>query len=341
MRFSVFDHMDRGGMPLGQQYQERLQLIEAYDRAGFHAYHLAEHHGTPLGLASAPSVFLAAVSQRTRRLRFGPLVYTLSLYHPLRVIEEICMLDHLSGGRLELGIGKGVSPIELGFFGVGLEAQQKYEECLALVLEGLEHGRLNFSGAFFTFKDVELELRPLQRPRPPLWYGVAKAETAPWAAQMGMNIVTNGPATDVARIVDRFKAEWAAGPHAGKPLPHVGMSRHVVIAETDEEAIELATPAYHEWFTNLLYLWRKNGVQIPLSFPDNFAGAAAMGLSIAGSVSTVRDRLREELRTSGVNYLLCRIAFGKLPFEQSLQTVRLMQHEIIPAFVSGTTSVAA
>lgn len=341
MRFSVFDHMDRSGLPLAQQYQERLQLIEAYDRAGFHAYHLAEHHGTPLGLASAPSVFLAAVSQRTRSLRFGPLVYALSLHHPLRVIEEICMLDHLSGGRLELGIGRGVSPIELGFFGVGPEAQQRYEECLALILQGLERGRLDFQGTFYSFKDVELELRPLQRPRPPLWYGVGKAETTAWAARMGMNIVTNGPAGDVARIVDSFKAEWAAGPHAGKPLPSIGMSRHVVIAETDAEAIELATPAYHEWFTSLLHLWRKNGIQIPLSFPDNFAGAAALGLSIAGSVATVRDRLRDELRVSGVNYLLCRIAFGNLPFSQSMDTVRHMQAEIIPAFQDIATTAAA
>src|SRR5687767_6138477 len=98
MKFGVFDHMDNSGVPLRQQYEERLQLVEAYDRLGFHAYHLAEHHGTPLGLAPSPGVFMAAVSQRSSRLRFGPLVYSLPLYHPIRLIEEICMLDHLSGG---------------------------------------------------------------------------------------------------------------------------------------------------------------------------------------------------------------------------------------------------
>ena len=79
VKFGVFDHMDQGDLPLGRQYEERLRLIEAYDRGGFHAYHLAEHHATPLGMAPSPSVFLAAVAQRTKRLRFGPLVYTLSL----------------------------------------------------------------------------------------------------------------------------------------------------------------------------------------------------------------------------------------------------------------------
>src|SRR5271156_6225997 len=76
MKFGIFDHMDRGAAPLGELYESRLRLIEAYDRAGFHAYHLAEHHATPLGMAPSPGVFLAAVAQRTWRLRFGPLVYT-------------------------------------------------------------------------------------------------------------------------------------------------------------------------------------------------------------------------------------------------------------------------
>ena len=99
MKFGVFDHMDRAGPELGRQFEDRLKLIELYERSGFHAYHLAEHHATPLGMAPSPSVFLAAVAQRTTTLRFGPLVYTLNLYHPLRLIDEICMLDQMSGGH--------------------------------------------------------------------------------------------------------------------------------------------------------------------------------------------------------------------------------------------------
>ena len=97
MRFGIFDHLDDSGLPLSQHFEARLKLIEAYDRAGFYGYHLAEHHNTPLGYAPSPSVFLAAVAQRTEQLRFGPMVYLLPLYHPLRLIEEICMLDQMSG----------------------------------------------------------------------------------------------------------------------------------------------------------------------------------------------------------------------------------------------------
>src|SRR5215212_6292647 len=135
MKFGVFDHMDRAGGDLHRQFDDRLKLIELCERAGFHAYHIAEHHATPLGMAPSPSVFLAAVAQRTQKLRFGPLVWAMPLHHPLRLIEEICMLDQLSGGRLELGFGRGSVPIELEYYGADpADAQETYTEAVELVL---------------------------------------------------------------------------------------------------------------------------------------------------------------------------------------------------------------
>ena len=96
-------------------------------------------HATPLGMASSPGVFLAAVAQRTKRLRFGPLVYILSLSHPLRILEEICMLDQMSNGRLEVGVGRGASPYEIGYFGVDAQASPKiYTEAYQIILQGLQ-----------------------------------------------------------------------------------------------------------------------------------------------------------------------------------------------------------
>src|SRR2546428_2528536 len=152
MKFGVFDHMDSSGEPLRELFENRLRLAEAYDRAGIHALHVAEHHSTPLGMAPSPSVFLAAVAQRTRRLRFGPLVYALPLYHPLRMIEEICMLDQMSRGRLEIGFGRGSSPSELVYYGAKPEeAQQVYAEALELILKGLSERTLTFRGQYFRF----------------------------------------------------------------------------------------------------------------------------------------------------------------------------------------------
>src|ERR1700722_5048450 len=118
MRFGIIDHNDDTGRPHVRQVAERLELIEAYDRLGFYAYHLTEHHGTPLAVTPSPHLMLAAATQRTSRLRLGTLITILSLYHPMRVIEEAVTLDQLSGGRLDLGVGRGVSPAELAFHGV-------------------------------------------------------------------------------------------------------------------------------------------------------------------------------------------------------------------------------
>ena len=156
--FGLFDWIDRGKAPLHQLYEERLQLLEAADAAGFSGYHLAEHHATPLGMAPSPALFLTAAAQRTRRIRLGPLVYLLPLYHPLRLIEEVCMLDHLSGGRLDLGIGRGVSPYELGYFGVdAAQSRAIFNETLAILVAGLTHARLTFEGEHYQYHDVPME----------------------------------------------------------------------------------------------------------------------------------------------------------------------------------------
>ena len=136
LSFGIFDHLDYAGGSLHQQYSDRLEIAAACDEVGFRAYHVAEHHGTPHGVAASPNLFLSAVAQRTRKLRLGPLVMLLNLYHPLRAFEEICMLDQLSGGRLDLGIGRGASPLELSFFGVSAaEAQDRYSEAAEIVLK--------------------------------------------------------------------------------------------------------------------------------------------------------------------------------------------------------------
>ncbi len=154
VEFGLWDWIDRRAAPLDRIYEERLQLLEYADGAGFYCYQLAEHHATPLGLAPSPSLFLSAAAQRTRRLRLGPLVYLLPLYHPLRLLEEICMLDQISGGRLELGVGRGISPYELGFFAVDpQESRAIFLEALEVILRGLTSQRLTHQGKYFSYAD--------------------------------------------------------------------------------------------------------------------------------------------------------------------------------------------
>src|SRR6266480_1959542 len=215
MEFGVFDHLDRYDGALADYYEDRLKIAEAYDRAGFYAYHLAEHHSTPLGMAPSPSVFLAALAQRTRKLRFGPLVWAMPLHHPLRLIEEICMLDQLSGGRLEIGFGRGAAPIELEYYGVDpQDAQEIYAEAVELVIKGLTQKVLDFKGRRFSFSGVPMELEPLQKPHPPIWYGVHARPTAPSARRAA-------PLTSSVSIRrTRPGLRWSAiAPSGGKFMP--------------------------------------------------------------------------------------------------------------------------
>jgi alkanesulfonate monooxygenase SsuD/methylene tetrahydromethanopterin reductase-like flavin-dependent oxidoreductase (luciferase family) len=333
VRFGVFDHMDRSVEDLARQYADRLTLVEAYDRAGLYAYHLAEHHATPLGLAPSPSVFLAAVAQRTSRLRLGPLVYTLSLYDPLRLIDEVCMLDALSGGRLELGVGRGISPIELKLMGIDPdEAPSLYAERLQILLRGLGSEQLDFEGEHHVLHGVPMELRPVQRPHPPLWYGLGRVESAARVARAAMNAVCNGPADRVRPVTDAYRAAWRDLGRAEEDLPLLGRGHHVVVADTDAEAMELLRPAYRQWFASLDHLWRVHGVRVPLPMPEDPDEAVRAGICVAGSASTVRDQLLDECDRAGVTYLLARFAFGALPVEASLRSVELFAAEIVPAF---------
>ena len=186
MKFGVFDHVDDSGVSIREHFENRLKIIEVYDRRGIHGYHVAEHHGTPLGYASSPSISLAAAAQLTKRIKIGPLIYILPLHHPLRLVEEICMLDNLSGGRLMLGMGRGISPIEAGFFGIpGSEMQARYFEASDLILKALQSETLTYQGKYYSLKNVPMTLRPVQKPHPELWYATRTPESFAWAGKVG------------------------------------------------------------------------------------------------------------------------------------------------------------
>lgn len=334
LRFGIFDHLDKSGAPLPDIYADRLTLIEAYDRAGFYSFHLAEHHGSPLGLAPSPSVFLAAVATRTKHLRFGPLVYTLPLYEPLRLIEEIGMLDQMSNGRMDIGVGRGVVAFETAFFGLThLDTPPRFQEALAILRHGLTHERLNYDGRFWTYRDVPMEIPPVQQPHPPLWYGVGRPDQSKWLAEQQINIVANSEASAIAPIFATYRDAWTAT-HSAPMTAKLGMARHIVIAETTGEAERLAAPAFDQWRASLAKLWRDNGAD-PIRFPKDYAEAKARGLTLVGSPGEVQDALASQIELSTTNYVLCRFAFGGLPTSAAARSLDLFASKVAPAFPGG------
>lgn len=334
MRLGVFDHMDRSQLPLDRFFADRLRLVEAYDQAGFHGYHVAEHHATPLGVAPGPGVWLAAIAQRTSRLRFGPLVYLLPLYHPLKLLEEICMLDQMSRGRLLLGVGRGISPIELRYYGLDPEQTPgMYQEALEVILRGMACKELTFEGRHYNYRNVPIELEPYQKPHPPLWYGIGRVEAVPWAAQHAVNVVGNVTGAKMRPVADRYRAEWAALGHEPETLPLIGLSRHVVVAETESEALAVARRGYDTWRNSFLMLWRKHNTALPnpnALFPETFEQAEAEGRAVAGPPDKVRAFLQREIDAGGLNYLLCRFAFGDIAVDEALHSLDLFTRQVMP-----------
>lgn len=335
MKIGVFDHLDGGHNALADYYEDRLRLIEAYDRHGFYCYHVAEHHATPLGYAPSPSVFLSAVGQRTRHIRFGSLVYILPLYHPLRLAEEICMLDQMSRGRFQVGVGRGISPIELGYFAADVpRTQALYMESFQVLLKALTQERVSHEGEHLQFHDVPMVLRPYQQPHPPLWYGVGALDGVDWCVSQGVNAVINGPFERIRQMSDRFRDLWAQKGVPEDRQQLMGTARHIVIAGSDAEAIAIAERGYLLWLERFIKLWKAHGMRPPFgAMPADFKTALGQ-VVVAGSAATVRETLLDHLQRTGVNYLMGRFAFGDLTLAESTESVERFAAEVMPALLA-------
>lgn len=339
MKYAIFDHMDDAGIPLHRQYEDRLAFLELCDRLGFYCYHLAEHHGTMLGYAPSPGIFLASAIQRTKRLRLGPLLFVLPIYHPLRAYEEICMLDQLSGGRLELGLGRGSMPYELAMYGIDpASAQSRYLENFEVIRRAFSQDEVSFDGEHLKIDRYPVRIRPFQLPHPPLWYATTKTDSAVWPAQNGANVMTLGSIEIARGISERYRSEWARLGRSEDDLPHIGITRHVIVADTDAQAIAIGRRAYRRWRDAMEMLWKEAGTKFPIAsvYPDTFDELLKLGNGVAGAPATVRDALREQATRGGLNYLACQVYFGDMSCEEASRSASLFaEHVISPQSGNG------
>ena len=335
MRLGIFDHLDDSGRPLAQHYEERLKLGERYDAGPFHALHLAEHHATPLGTAPSPNVFLAALAQRTKRLRFGPMVYCMPLYHPIRLAEEICMLDQISNGRLEFGIGRGISPFELAYFGVDNDrSREMLQEGVEIVRRALAGGDVHFEGKHYRVDGMPFVLSPKQKPHPPFWYGVGYVEAAERAAQGGMNVISNQVPKVVREVLQAYRARWQALGRDEAALPFLGVSRHIVIAEDGAEALATARRAYRRWRASFVVLWDRHGGFPPgVNLPPDIDDMIAVDQAFVGTPGRVAEGLAQVAEATSANYLACRFSFGDLTFDETRRSLDLFLERVMPDVV--------
>jgi alkanesulfonate monooxygenase SsuD/methylene tetrahydromethanopterin reductase-like flavin-dependent oxidoreductase (luciferase family) len=232
-KFALFDHIEGiAGTSMQKLLADRLELIKIADEGGFAGYHLAEHHGSDLCLAPNQEIFLAAATQVTKNIRLGPLVKILPLHHPLRVIEDICLLDQLSGGRVEYGVGRGPVAIEHYWFNGEWDASyERFDEALAIIADGLHTGVAGGKEGrkYFDFPPCNVTVRAMQQPNPPFWYPGNPVT----AGRYGMSLIWPGPIPAAAH--DAYLAAWdrhkgdATRFDAPGAQPRVGTAMPIVV----------------------------------------------------------------------------------------------------------------
>jgi len=251
------------------------------------------------------------------------------------------MLDQMSGGRLELGIGRGVSPFETRAYGLDFaQTGEIYHEAFELILKGLACDELTFEGKHYRFHNVPMILRPLQRPHPPLWYGITIPENADWPAANDVNVVSIALRPTVRGIIERYRAERT---RLGKThTPFMGVARHVVVADSDQAARKIAQRAYPHWRNNFRWLFARHGAEprIAALYPPTFDELRAIDNGVAGSPRTVREFVAAEIEATGSNYFVSWLAFGDMTLTESLRSLALFSREVMPAFAPAPADAA-
>ena len=336
MQFGLFDWVEASQRTPAEVYEHKLALAAAADQAGFHAFFMAEHQGTPLSIDGSPSVLLAALFQRTRRLRAGALTFCLPWHNPYRFYHEVCMLDQLSRGRLELGVGRGVSPIESQIFGLKSidESREKYRETLEVFFAACRDETLNFQGKYYAYRDAELHVKPFQRPYPPLWFPSSNRDSIDFTARHGYHTAFLGKLADCRPLFERYRELWERhrndpGRHnAHVAAPFLAKTQHLVIADTEADAERFGEQAHATWNAHLHHLTRKLG-RPPVHNTEAYSEDSAHPL-ITGTPGSVAGKLAALIRATGINYLLCIFSFGDIAPQHAMRSLELFSTEVMP-----------
>jgi alkanesulfonate monooxygenase SsuD/methylene tetrahydromethanopterin reductase-like flavin-dependent oxidoreductase (luciferase family) len=223
-------------------YERALQRIDIMDKTGYDAVWLAEHHFTTYSVCPSVHMMGLHVADRTRHLRIGTGISLAAFYHPLRLAEEVALLDVLSGGRVNWGAGRGFDPTEFKAFGVPQEESYgRFREAVEIVLAAWTNDRLTWSGNHWQFEAVEVLPKPQQHPHPPVWIAASSLDSVCWAGAQGYGLMLGPHAhyTDMARRRELYRQELEAHGYTmgGRDLP---MARLLAVADTDRAAEDIA-----------------------------------------------------------------------------------------------------
>ena len=320
-----FGWRDRS-VPLNSVYATALERFEIMDRTGYDAVWLAEHHFS--GFSVCPSVHMMGTmaAARTKRLRIGMAVSLAPFYNPLRLAEEVALLDVLSGGRVNWGAGRGFERSEFAAFGIpGEESAPRFHETVEIVLKAWTNQHLTHDGRFYKYDNVEVLPKPIQAPHPPTWMAASSTPAIDWAAGKGYSILMDPHSSrdDLVRKREHYEAKLVEAGHdpAGRTIP---MARLVAIDETAEKAREVAKRAA-QWTVASYVGPKHNNVR---QEARNFGGKDPIDyyledVIVHGTPESVADQLRGFSERIGITYLMAAPLSGR--------SFRLLTDKVVPA----------
>jgi alkanesulfonate monooxygenase SsuD/methylene tetrahydromethanopterin reductase-like flavin-dependent oxidoreductase (luciferase family) len=348
MRFGTFSYNQaRPWVPERQAFHELLDQIQLSEQLDFDEAWFAEHHHSDYGMLSSPNLVIAALAHRTERLRLGNLVNALPLHDPMRLAEECAILDILTGGRLNVGLGRGVPRDDLKH---GLDrdtAQARFEEGAEILLRAWTEDTFSYSGAAWNYVDISCRPRPLQRPHPPIYYGATSPESPAIVARRGWSLaLSRQPIANCARAIAAYRAERGA---LGQPADggDAIMVREIYVAESDEQAWAEAVPEITRfWQLATDNLWCREPItaddlpRFTKRFPY-FPGGLTLaridewGTSLIGSPETVSRKASAMIQAARPDSLIGLFSFGGLSHFQVTRSMELFATRVMPGLRSG------
>ena len=352
MRFGTFYFFQA---PPGHRHADiihrELEQIEWTEELGFDEVWLTEHHFIDYGLSVDPSTLAAAAAARTRRVRIGLAAAILPFHHPLRLAEQMALVDIIANGRLDVGVGRGNRPAEFAGYRVPQEeSRERFDEIVEVMRRAWNEERFSYAGRFFTFDDVRVIPKPIQRPHPPLYQvcvtkdGIENTALRGWPM---LNSVLFGPVDQLIAnrdtYVNTLKKSGRSDAEVAALLARWGVSRQIYVADTDARAFEEAKAAelwYQESFKRFVIPER-----IEEAHPSLQPGFRAMAERLSrvtweglaretlafGSPETVAHHI-ETMRQMGVGRVLCWMNFGGLPQDKIRRSMELFAREVMPRF---------
>ena len=295
-------------IPLADVYERALSRIEIMDQTGYDCVWLAEHHFNTYSVCPSINVMATHVATRTKQLRIGMAVSLAAFYHPLRLAEEIAMIDVLSGGRVNWGAGRGFDRAEFQAFGVPVEeSSDRFRECVEIVLAAWRQERVSYHGRFWSYEDIEVLPKPQQSPHPPVWLAATSPDSIRRAAEKGYDILQDPHAThaDIGRKRQQyFEALRQHGfPVDGRVIP---TARLLAVGASDREADDVARAGARWTVASYANPTRRAGPPPPHFVPGVDPVERYMNdVVVRGTPDRVADKLIELRETIGLDYLMC------------------------------------